>query len=85
MGAIKKVVKKVGKAVGGVVKGAAGMLGLGGQDAQMPEIKTPAQQLERQSEVAAEDITMGTDDETSQTKGKRALLRPTSSSSLGGI
>lgn len=83
MGSIKKVVKKVGGAVSGVVKGVGNVLGLG-QDAQMPEIKTPAQQLTRQTEVGAEDITLGTDDETGTTKGKRGLLRPTSSS-LGGL
>lgn len=74
MGILKKIVKGVGS-----------VLGLGGQTPKMPEIKTPAQQLERQSEVGAEDITMGADDETSTTKGKRALLRPTTSTSLGGV
>ncbi|MGL6086632.1 MAG: hypothetical protein ACRC29_12035 [Enterobacterales bacterium] len=75
MGSFKKILKK-----------AADPLGLfTAEKAKAPEVKTPAQQLTRESEVAAEDITMGADDETSTTKGKRALLRPTSSSSLGGI
>ena len=76
MGVIKKTIKKVGGLVGGLLGG--------GQAVNIPEVKTPAQQLERQAEVAPEDITMGTDDETSTAKGKRALLRPTSSS-LGGL
>lgn len=80
MGAIKKVVKKVTGAVGNVVGGL-----LGTKQQPMPEIKTPAQQLERQAETTADNISLGTDDETAQAKGKRALLRPTSSSSLGGI
>lgn len=80
MGAIKKVVKKVTSTVGNVVGGL-----LGTKPPSVPEVKTPAQQLERQAETGADDITLGTDDETNQTKGKRALLRPTSSSSLGGL
>lgn len=86
MGAIKKVAKKATGAVSGVVKGVTGMLGLGGQDINMPEIKTPAQQLARESEVGAEDIQSGVDDESGiAAKGKRALLRPASTSSLGGM
>lgn len=80
MGLFKKVVKNTTGALGSV----AGMVGLG-QKAQMPTIKTPAQQLERQAEVGTEDITLGTDDDTSVAKGKRALLRPTANTSLGGI
>lgn len=50
-----------------------------------PTINTPAQQLERQEGTSPDDITMGTDDEGGVTKGKRALLRPASGSSLGGL
>ncbi|AIM51255.1 hypothetical protein phD2B_0029 [Lelliottia phage phD2B] len=76
MGSLKKVLKK-----------AADPLGLfTSPDIKVPEMKTPAQQLTRQEEVGADDITMGTDDETSTAaKGKRALLRPSTGSSLGGI
>lgn len=80
MGAIKKAVKKVAKGVGGVVKGVLG----GGQEIKMPEVKTPAQQLERQTEVAPEDIMTGTEDDGSVAKGKRQLLRPVTNS-LGGL
>lgn len=80
MGSIKKVVKKAVGTVGGIVGGL-----LGTKQPDMPEVKTPAQQLDRQAETTGDNISLGTDDETVQAKGKRALLRPTSSSSLGGI
>ncbi|MGL5456728.1 MAG: hypothetical protein ACRDB3_17805 [Citrobacter telavivensis] len=75
MGSIKKVLKKAVDPLGIFAK----------QEIKAPEVKTPAQQLERQAETTADNISLGTDDETTQAKGKRALLRPTSSSSLGGI
>ena len=77
MGSLKKVFKKT------VNVASLGLLG--GEEVKAPEVKTPAQQLTRQEEVGADEITMGTDDETSTAKGKRALLRPSTGSSLGGI
>jgi hypothetical protein len=75
MGSFKKVFKKALDPVGL----------FSSPDIKAPEIKTPAQQLERQAETSADDITLGADDELNTAKGKRALLRPTSSSSLGGL
>lgn len=67
MGVVKKVTKAVGKVLGG--------------DAPRIETKVPAQQLERQAEVGAEDIQVGADDTaTSTAKGKRGLVRPVASS-----
>lgn len=75
MGGFKKIFKK-----------AADPLKLFTADkVDVPKVKTPAQQLERQDEVSPDDITMGADDDTSTAKGKRALLRPSSGSSLGGV
>lgn len=63
------VVKKAFKAVGLV------------QDPPRLETKVPAQQLERQPEVGAEEIQVGSDDSTSTApKGKRGLVRPVASS-----
>lgn len=74
MGGFKKIFKKV-----------ADPLKLFTADkVDVPKVKTPAQQLERQDEVSPDDITMGADDDTA-TKGKRALLRPAAGSSLGGV
>lgn len=75
MSSIKKVLKKAVDPLGVFASPAV----------KAPEIKTPAQQLERQAETGVDDITLGTDDELGQAKGKRALLRPTSGSSLGGL
>lgn len=76
MGVVKKAVKAVGKAVGGV---------LGADQRPRPvqvETKVPAQQLERKQEVGAEDIEIGGGDDTSisTAKGKRGLVRPVASS-----
>lgn len=78
MGVVKKVVKGVGGLVGGILGG--------GQKAPKLETKVPAQQLERQTEVGAEDIQIGSDDldTTQAAKGKRGLVRPVASS-LGGV
>ena len=51
MGVVKKAVKAVGKVVGGV-------LGTSQKPVSL-ETKVPAQQLERQQEVGAEDIQIG--------------------------
>ena len=67
MGVVKKVFKPVSKLLGG--------------EAPRIETKVPAQQLERQQEVGAEDIQVGADDSsTSTAKGKRGLVRPVASS-----
>lgn len=74
MGVVKKAVKAVGKVVGGV-------LGTSQKSVSL-ETKVPAQQLERQQEVGAEDIQIGHGEEDSQAgaKGKRGLVRPVASS-----
>lgn len=74
MGVVKKAVKGVGKLVGGV-------LGMSQRPVSL-ETKVPAQQLERQQEVGAEDIQIGHGEEDSQAgaKGKRGLVRPVASS-----
>ncbi|UXQ88714.1 hypothetical protein IODZLFCR_CDS0041 [Salmonella phage vB_SalP_SE29] len=74
MGVVKKAVKAVSKAVGGV-------LGADQRPVQV-ETKVPAQQLARQQEVGAEDIEVGGGDDTSTSsaKGKRGLVRPVASS-----
>lgn len=65
----------------GVVKKAFKAIGLT-QEAPRLETKIPAQQLERQQEVGAEDIEVGGGDSTSTSsaKGKRGLVRPVASS-----
>ena len=70
MGVVKKAVKGVGKLVGGV-------LGTSQKPVSL-ETKVPAQQLERQQEVGAEDIQIGHGEEGA--KGKRGLVRPVASS-----
>lgn len=74
MGVVKKAVKAVGKVVGDV-------LGTSQKPVSL-ETKVPAQQLERQQEVGAEDIQIGHGEEDSQAgaKGKRGLVRPVASS-----
>lgn len=74
MGVVKKAVSAVGKAVGGV-------LGMNQNPINL-ETKVPAQQLERQQEVGAEDIQIGHGEDDSQAgaKGKRGLVRPVASS-----
>ena len=74
MGVVKKAVKAVGKVVGGV-------LGTSQKPVSL-ETKVPAQQLERQQEIGAEDIQIGHGEEDSQAgaKGKRGLVRPVASS-----
>lgn len=70
----------VKKAVG-VVGGALGLK----PRVNIPETKTPAQQLERTPETTPDQIQIGSDDDTaSGAKGKRALVRPVASS-LGGV
>lgn len=65
----------------GVVKKAFKAIGLA-QDAPKIEAKVPAQQIERQPEVEAEDIQIGADEDDSaaSAKGKRGLVRPVASS-----
>lgn len=69
----------VKKTVGAVT----GALGLSPR-VNIPETKTPAQQLERTPEVTPDEITIGTDEDTTGAKGKRGLVRPVASS-LGGV
>lgn len=67
-----------------VIKKVTNAVGLT-QDAPRLETKVPAQQLTRESEVDPTQIQVGSDDDTgSSAKGKRALVRPVSSS-LGGV
>lgn len=64
----------------GVVKKAFQAIGLA---SETPKIETniPAQQLEREPETTAEDITLGQDeDTTAASRGKRGLIRPVASS-----
>lgn len=66
-----------------VVKKAFQAVGL----AQKPvnvDTKVPALAPERTSETNAEDITIGTEDSTTNPKGKRGLIRPVASS-IGGV
>lgn len=65
----------------GVVKKAFKAVGLA-QDTPRIETKVPAQQLTRQQEVGAEDIQIGSDEDSTDTaaKGKRGLVRPVASS-----
>lgn len=51
---------------------------------KVPEVKTPAQQLERKQEVGADDVQLGSSDESTAAKGKRSLVRPVATS-LGGL
>lgn len=79
------VVKKVTNAVGGVVGSVLGGKPAAAPSVVIPEVQTPAQQLERQSEVGADEIQIGADGGADSTgKGKRGLVRPVASS-LGGV
>lgn len=69
----------VKKAVG-VVGGALGLK----PRVNIPETKTPAQQLERTPETTPDQVQIGSDGEDTAAKGKRSLVRPVASS-LGGV
>lgn len=63
-----------------VVKKAFKAVGLA-QDVPRLETKVPAQQLERQEEIGADQVQIGGDDSDSVGgKGKRSLVRPVASS-----
>ena len=63
-----------------IIKKAFKAIGLA-QEAPKLETKVPAQQLERQQEVAPEEIKLGSEEEAgSGVKGKRGLVRPVASS-----
>ena len=65
----------------GVVKKAFKAIGLAQEAPRIEAAKVPAQQLERQPETEAEDVTLGQDDDTTTTsRGKRGLVRPVASS-----
>ena len=65
----------------GVVKKAFKAIGLASETPRIEAAKVPAQQLERQPETEAEDVTLGQDDDTTTTsRGKRGLVRPVASS-----
>lgn len=65
----------------GVVKKAFKAIGLAPEAPRIEAAKVPAQQLERQPETEAEDVTLGQDDDTTTTsRGKRGLVRPVASS-----
>lgn len=63
----------------GIVKKATKALGLS-PDVPRMETKIPAQQLERQEEVGADEIQLGQEEDTKGAKGKRGLVRPVASS-----
>ncbi|UVD33088.1 hypothetical protein [Escherichia phage NTNC80A] len=65
----------------GVVKKAFKAIGLAPEAPRIEAAKVPAQQLERQPETEAEDVTLGQEDDTTTTsRGKRGLVRPVASS-----
>lgn len=65
----------------GVVKKAFKAIGLAPEAPRIEAAKVPAQQLERQPETEAEDVTLGQEDDTTATsRGKRGLVRPVASS-----
>lgn len=65
----------------GVVKKAFKAIGLASDMPKIEAAKVPAQQLERQPETEAEDVTLGQDEDTTTTsRGKRGLVRPVASS-----
>lgn len=65
----------------GVVKKAFKAIGLAPETPKIEAAKTPAQQLAREPETTAEDITLGQDDSaTAAARGKRVLIRPVASS-----
>lgn len=65
----------------GVVKKAFKAIGLAPDTPKIEAAKVPAQQLERQPETEAEDVTLGQEDDTTTTsRGKRGLVRPVASS-----
>lgn len=64
----------------GVVKKAFKAIGLAPEAPKIEAAKVPAQQLERQPETEAEDVTLGQDEDTTTTsRGKRGLVRPVAS------